>query len=253
MHSDKPIPAPLPSQKRSARAYPIDNSHPLYNEPWVEARELGLVGVNFYNSAYNPPYNFSISGSIPQLYLRRSVAERLLTVNAALAPQGLELYLLDAWRPLSIQNYFHDEWFPRYLQQQDPSLSGDALWNEVGKYWSRGAPDGKVNPASPPPHYTGAATDLTLRRIGGETLWMGTIFDDLSERANTDYFERHPPGRSFSDAEAQKNRRILYHAMSVAGFVNVWTEWWHFSWGDQRWAQVKEVPAAYYGPINPLG
>lgn len=253
MHSSKSVPAPLVSQLTSARSYPINTQHPLYNEAWVEAREAGLAGVNFYNSHYNPPYNMSISGSIPQLYLRKSVAAKLLDINTTLKPLGLELFLHDAWRPIAIQNYFHDEWFPRYLKEQDPALEGEALWEEVGKYWSRGAADGKVDPASPPPHYSGAAVDLTLRHIGGECLWMGTIFDDLSERAHTDYLERHPPGRSFSDAEAQKNRRILYWAMTEAGFVNVRTEWWHYSWGDQRWAQVTGAAAAHYGPMNPLG
>ena len=233
------------------RAYSIDRTSPFYTDGWVEARAAGLSGINFYHTRPNPPYNMQISGAIEQLFIRKEVAKRLLAVNQRLAPAGLELWLYDAWRPIAVQNYFHDEWMPRWLQSLDPGLQGDALWVEVEKYWSRGAPGGVVDPASPPPHNTGGAVDLTLRHIGGAPLWMGTIFDDLSDRANTTHYEQRELGRSFSDIEARANRRLLYHVMTEQGFTNIWTEWWHFSWGDQRWAVNTGAPAAHYGPMNP--
>ena len=42
---------------------------------------------------------------------------------------------------------------------------------------------------SPAPHATGAAVDLTLKWKDGETLWMGSLFDDVTRLANRDRFE----------------------------------------------------------------
>ncbi len=113
------------------------------------------------------------------------MAEKLARINARLAPQDLELFVFDAWRPRAVQAYFHDEWMPAELQRRDPSLSGEALTAAVERYWAAPTSD----PASPAPHETGAAVDLTLRWRGGETLWMGSLFDDVTEIAHRDRFE----------------------------------------------------------------
>ena len=81
---------------------------------------------------------------------------------------------------------------------------------------------------------------------------MGGMFDDVTEDAWTDAFERKPI-ISMSDAEAQANRRLLYWLMSEAGFANNPTEWWHFSHGDQLWAKLGGHPVALYGGCNPTG
>jgi len=129
---------------------------------------------------------------------------------------------------------------------------------EVEKYWARGAPTLQdIDPMSPPPHATGAATDLTLCTVRGDLLWMGTIFDDVTERAHPDFLERES-GISMSDDEARKNRRLLYWLMREAGFQVNPTEWWHFSWGDQMWAKLASTRgdthiSAWYSVVNPLG
>lgn len=256
LHPARSIPlpdlSPILVKKRGSRRYPIDTTHPLYTEGWVDLTKAGLRGVNYYHAPNNPPYYQSIAGSIPQLYARASVAEKLLAVDAALAPYDLALFIYDSWRPIEVQNYFHDVWMPAFLCAENPSLGGDALWTEVERYWARGAADGKVDPASPPPHYTGGAIDLTLcYRTSGEPLYMGGLFDDATRRSATDFYEHHVLDRSFSDLEAQANRRVLYHSMTATGFINLPHEWWHYSWGDQGWAAATEAPAAFYGPMTP--
>lgn len=216
------------------------------SEPCVETRAIGLSGDNHYFSAFNPPYHARIPGSIEQLLVRRSVGERLRAVNARLAAVGLELYLFDAWRPQAVQWYFHDVWFPAWLQERAPHLIGQELIDEVEKYWA--APTSSV--ASPSPHSTGGAVDLTLRYIATrQPLFMGGLFDDVTEEAWTDSFE-HRPIVSMSDEEARANRRLLYWVMSEAGFANNPTEWWHYSWGDQMWARLGGHPAAVFGECN---
>jgi D-alanyl-D-alanine dipeptidase len=247
-----PVPesAPLQAMKLGYReTVAIDHMGPLAEEACPEARDSGLRGHNFYNATHNPPYNLSVPGSVSELLLRRSVIDRLLNVDALLAPAGVALYLLDAWRPQAIQRFFYDIWFPDWLSARTPGLEGEALVAEVEKYWS--APTAGEN--SPSPHSTGAAVDLTLVSVEtGHPLYMGGIFDDLTELAWTDWFERFEP-QSMSDEEARGNRRLLYWAMTQAGFANNPTEWWHYSWGDQMWAKLTGAPKAHFGGCRPLG
>jgi D-alanyl-D-alanine dipeptidase len=232
----KPIPPSADVLKRKEgyrREVKIDFSGALANERCVEVRGIGIAGANHYNLANNPPYYVSVPGSIPELYLRRSVAANLRSINAKLADLGVELWLYDGWRPQAVQRYFHDVWFPDWLRRRRPDLSGKAFEEEVDKYWA--APS--AGEASPSPHSTGGAVDLTL------------IFTD---EAWTDAYERREI-RSMSDEEARGNRRLLYWVMSEAGFANNPTEWWHYSWGDQLWARLSGENAAVYGACDPAG
>ena len=193
----------------------IARDNHLFGEEVVEAREMGLAGENFYASARNPPYWHKVEGATDRLWLRRSVAEKLARVNARAGEAGLELFLFDAWRPRAVQAYFHDIWMPRELKRRDPSLSGAALTEEVERYWA--APSD--NAGSPAPHATAAAVDLTLRWKGGEQLWMGSLFDDVTALAHRDRFENlgsrelflfrsGSPGQSPPAALADGGRRL---------------------------------------------
>jgi len=238
--------------KDGYRGHPVDLTGASQSEGCIDIRDIQIAGVNHYNNPQNPPYYEVIEGSIPELFLRKSVAGKLRAVNERLACVGLELWVYDAWRPIAVQNHFHDHWMPDFLQRTRPGLEGEALQAEVERYWARGAPGGVVDPASPPPHLTGGAVDLTLRRIGGDTLFMGSIFDDVTAVSNTDHFEG-ASGMAFSDIEARDNRRLLYWVMRKEGFANNPTEWWHFSCGDQMWARITGNDAALYGPAAPTG
>jgi D-alanyl-D-alanine dipeptidase len=242
---------PVGSQGRARQArkgfrqrIPLLRDNVLFGESVVEAREAGLAGENFYASARNPPYWHAVNGATDRLWLRRTVAEKLSRVNARVSAAGLELFLFDAWRPRAVQAYFHDVWMPRELQRRDPSLTGAALTEEVERYWAAPSEDA----ASPAPHATGAAVDLTLRWKAGEQLWMGSLFDDVTRLAHRDRFEQlDPENFSFSDQEARANRRLLHWLMEEEGFAGHPDEWWHFSWGDQMWAALTDAPAAHYG------
>src|SRR5689334_21003605 len=101
-----PVPSSAAALERK-RGYreviPIALGEALARESLVEVRELGIAGDNHYNTPRNPPYYVSVPGSIPQLYLRRSVGAKLVEVNARLRELGVEVYLFDAWRPQAIQ------------------------------------------------------------------------------------------------------------------------------------------------------
>jgi D-alanyl-D-alanine dipeptidase len=243
---DRPIDDQATARRRKIgfRARPIDHCNTHFLEELVDVRDLGIAGENYYHTPRNPPYWRRIQGAVPDLLVRRSIGERLARINAILGVAELELYLFDAWRPKAVQSYFHDAWMPAELKRRKPELYGAALNDEVERYWA--APSGDEN--SPAPHATGAAVDLTIRWIGSDQLWMGSIFDDVTELAHRDHFEgTNSVTLSFSDDEARASRRLLHWAMAEGGFAGHPDEWWHYSWGDQLWAALSDAPAAHYG------
>ena len=232
------------ARKTCRQTVPIRRDNALFGEAMVEARDLGLKGSNFYAGSRNPPYWQAAPGATEKLLLRQSVAEKLVRVNARAVEAGLELFLFDAWRPRAVQAFFHDVWMPQELQRRNPGLTGTALTEEVERYWA--APSSDEN--SPAPHATGGAVDLTLKWKDGESLWMGSLFDDVTALANRDRFETlDAKNFSFSDQEACANRRLLHGLMAEEGFAGHPDEWWHYSWGDQMWAALTGSPHAHYG------
>ena len=181
----RPTPSSADAQARK-RGYRQDvaiaDDSAVFHEPCVEATAIGLAGVNHYNTPFNPPYNERIPGAIDGLYVRKSVGDALLAVNARLAGAALELYLFEAWRPQAVQRHFHDVWFPAWLRQRAPHLDGQELVDEVEKYWA--APS--EGDASPSAHSTGGAADRTLRfKATGQPTCMGGLFDEVTEAAWT--------------------------------------------------------------------
>jgi D-alanyl-D-alanine dipeptidase len=245
----KPLPDLLDARERraQARSWPIERTSPAHSEPLVTAGEFGLNGQNYYASRRNPPYYSAAPGAIDTLLLRKGVADRLARANERLRPQGLHLFLFDAWRPRAVQEYFHDFWAPREISRRRPELAGESLVAEVERYWAPPSP----SDSRPAPHATGGAVDLTVVWSDGQPLWMGSLFDDVTALAHTDRFERVAGADfSFSDEEARANRRLLYWVMTDAGFANHPDEWWHYSYGDQTWAALTGQKAALYGLIE---
>jgi len=243
-----PDQAPVRVAREGFRKRAIDFSGARSQEKLAAIATRRIAGENYYHSTRNPPYWRRIEGAIPDLLLRTSVLAKLARVNKRLSEAGLELFVFDAWRPFAVQAYFHDVWMPNELRRRRPELAGDALICEVERYWA--APTRE--PSSPAPHATGAAIDLTIRWKGAEPLWMGSLFDDATEIAHRDRFERRDEtSMCFSDEEARANRRLLHWVMTDEGFTGHPEEWWHFSWGDQLWSALSGSGPAVYGLVEP--
>jgi len=82
---------------------------------------------------------------------------------------------------------------------------------------------------------------------------MGTIFDDFSDRAATNYFEGMVTEKTHDNGTSipLHNRRLLYSIMTSVGFTNYFAEWWHFDYGNQFWAFVSAEKTAIYGQTSP--
>lgn len=168
-----------------------------------------------------------LPGALRGCWLRRSAAERLLAA-AAQQPDGYSLLVLDAWRPVRLQQALYDDFLAR-LRRENPRTTPWQLEKMCQEFVARPRADA----LRPAPHATGGAVDLTLC-LDGKPVEMGTAFDDFGLLARTAALECEP----CPNPQARDNRRRLFWAMSEAGFVNYPGEWWHFCYGERLWAQV---------------
>lgn len=177
-----------------------------------------------------------IPGAPTTAYVRSGVRSRLLLAAASL-PEGVSLLLFDGHRPLAVQRFLWDTYFAEIARRR-PELSDDAIAAQVRQFVASPTPD----PAAPPPHRTGGAVDVYLVETDtGRPLPMGTEPDEASPASVTRHFEEHPA------APFTENRRLLFHAMTGAGFTNYLGEWWHYDFGNQRWANCAGAEHAVYG------
>lgn len=177
-----------------------------------------------------------IPGAPETIWVRSGVRDRLRRA-AGLLPPRLVLTVFDGHRPLIVQKYLYDA-YEAQLRRERPELSGDELLMAVRQFVAAPNPD----PACPPPHRTGGAVDVYLTDAEtGEALAMGTAPDETRPASLTRYFEEQP-AEPFTT-----NRRLLFFAMTWAGFTNYRGEWWHYDYGNQRWANCCGAAHAIYG------
>ena len=182
-------------------------------------------------------FEIGLPGASDVLWVRAGVAERLERAARSLA-EGIALVVFDGYRPLSIQQALYDS-FTAEIKEKRPDLDADALRQYVGQFVATPTAD----PRKPPPHRTGGAVDVYLQWAeNGQMLPMGTLPDEVADETPTRFYEDTSDGRAL-----RQNRRVLYHAMTNAGFTNYSGEWWHYDFGNQRWANIAHQSAAIYG------
>ena len=168
-----------------------------------------------------------LSGAISLAIVREGVAKRLLDA-LSLLPLGYTFKVYDAWRPFSVQKAIYDSYFEKVKEAHlSEGLSEEQLHALTRKFVS--FPKRDVQPSFV--HSSGGAVDLTIIDADGNELDMGTGFDDFTPLSMTSAFEHmeHSP--------ICQNRRLLYSAMTEAGFTNYHEEWWHYDFGDIFYGQ----------------
>ena len=75
-------------------------------------------------------------------------------------------------------------------------------------------------------HNRGCSVDLTLVRLNGDPLDMGTDFDHFGEEAHHNYTD-------LTDNVLQ-NRKILKEGMARFAFKPISTEWWHYNYSTDK-------------------
>ncbi|WP_198929183.1 M15 family metallopeptidase [Marinobacter sp. X15-166B] len=214
------------------QATPIHES----SDPLVPVSVSKKVGV------YPAYYKMNVANAVPECYVRAQVFERLLHA-ASLLPEDIQLVVLDGWRPFSVQQYLFDTLID-LIRQANTYLSHEQVELEARNLVSPPS----ANPRAPSPHLTGGSVDVTLADLDGRFLDMGTLFDEASPLSWTCALERK--NRDPKEQQARDNRRLLYSAMSKAGFTNLPSEWWHYDYGNQLWAYHSGADAAAYGAVT---
>ena len=126
----------------------------------------------------------------------------------------LSLIIFDATRPMSIQQ---------------------KMWDKVKNtskdiYVSNPANGGGL-------HNYGLAVDISICKLNGDTITMGTKVDHMSLASHVDN-ESNLVAKRIITKEAQQNRELLRLVMQHAGFKPLRTEWWHFNFRSR--AQAKQ-------------
>ncbi|WP_231517026.1 M15 family metallopeptidase [Marinobacterium lacunae] len=197
--------------------------------------------IGFY-PAY---YKMNVANSIPECHVRSQVFDRLLHA-ASLLPKGIQLVVLDGWRPFAVQQYLFDT-LVNLIMHTHVQLTSE----EVNLAARNLVSPPSTDPRAPSPHLTGGSVDVTLADDEGRFLDMGSLFDEASPSSWTYYFE----DKSLNSREtlARNNRRMLFNAMTKSGFTNLPSEWWHYDFGNQLWAYNSGNQNAIYGATRPLG
>lgn len=179
-----------------------------------------------------------IDGALPQVVLRAPVVERLRAALEYLPPAyGFEI--LDGWRSLRVQAALRAA-FRQQIVARHPEYDEAQIREALDQFVAD-----PQRAQMTPPHLSGGAVDLTLFDIAsGAVLEMGTAFDEPSHRSHSSALEQAPP------TPAQQHRRMLVHAMTMAGFTNLPTEWWHFDYGNQNWAFFSGQCQARFGAAH---
>jgi zinc D-Ala-D-Ala dipeptidase len=178
------------------------------NQLMVELKSR--IPAIIYNLYYATEKNFTgkkLYDQSAKTYLRLPVVKALDSVQRYLFALGYGLKIFDAYRPYRVTKkmwkLIHDE---RYV----------------------------ANPAKGSGHNRGLSVDLTVIDLtNGEELDLGTGFDDFTEKAHHDFNNLTP--------SVLLNRRLLKEAMERFGFKALSTEWWHYSWPNDRNYEVLDL------------
>jgi D-alanyl-D-alanine dipeptidase len=161
--------------------------------------------------AYATPINFAgrVLYADTRAYLRPEAAAALYSAADSLADEGLQLVLLDAFRPVSVQK---------------------ALWA------IRPDPEFVADPAIGSDHSKGIAVDVTLADASGH-LDMGTDFDAAVPQSHHDRLD--------IPELAMERRLVLRAAMAKAGFEANPQEWWHYALAEgHRYSRIDDPERA---------
>ncbi|MFA6550793.1 MAG: M15 family metallopeptidase [Candidatus Gracilibacteria bacterium] len=193
-----------------------------------------LVDLSIYDFVLEPVYFKQGLSRDARMFLRKSVADKLIKIQNNL--EGYKFKIWDGFRSREVQNAIYQKFWNEF-KKDHPEWDEDRLKKEVGMFVTVANDLNRI-----PPHATGGAVDLTLVDPNGKALEMGTSFDYFGPEAMSFYFEGNG-----DNGQAKVNQKILREAMSAEDFSIDKEEWWHFDYGNQKWAIQLNKPEAFFG------
>jgi D-alanyl-D-alanine dipeptidase len=152
------------------------------------------------------------------------VAKKLLEAKKYL-PKGYNFKIWDGFRTKETQRLIRIS-FRKRLENLYPDWNSKVILKALNSF--TGPPIKRLT-LRIRNHFTGGSLDLTIVNKKGEELDMGTDFDDCTEKAALDYFEKKK-SLNWREEIIKKNRRLLKRVMKKAGFKLYKFEWWHWSY-----------------------
>lgn len=162
--------------------------------------------------------------------LRKAVYERLLGAQKHL-PQGYQFMIFEAYRSRARQFELWNELWTKMVQEH-PDKTEEELSMLCSNFVSNPYGVGSG-------HQFGAAIDVSILDERGYELDMGTKMQEFCDKTET-AFEGMTP-------EQKQNRELLKSSLEKEGLVNYPAEWWHYSYGDRKWAQLTGKSQTIYG------
>lgn len=168
------------------------------------------------------------------IYTRTEVLARLQKAANSLDDQ-YKLVIRAGHRPLAVQKAVLNGCKDDYKKDHPGATEQEAL--EHARIFVDD-PDIKL-----PSHCCATAVDVyVLDAKTGKSL-------DFGSQMNEDNKKSYLYANNITDAQ-KASRSILITAMLDAGFASCYSEWWHFSYGDQIWAWFYGKKNCLYGLID---
>lgn len=262
MRVDHQVPITAPRMFSSPYSdIPVDKNDSRGREPLIALESVGVAFESYYakTDGQNPPFGCSIEGSRQDVWLRKSVAEKLARVNELLRPFEAELFVHDGHRSIACQqglwNFFYTK-----AKQQNATGSEQEHRAYARQFIVDPVAFDEADSRTWPAHTNGAAVDLTLRdSVTKELLEMGARFEEDIEANVGDYFERQLAAGHIDENDVRlQNRRLLNWAMTREDLLNETAKvFWHYDWGNQLYVRASRAllpdppQAAWYGYIEP--
>lgn len=169
-----------------------------------------LIPFIKYDIRYATTNNFTnqkLYSSGKTAFLRLPVANALLAIQNEMVKLNYSIKIFDAYRPYRVTK----------------------------KMWELIKDERYVaNPAKGSGHNRGLSVDLTIiDKKTGQELDMGTGYDNFTDTA-------HHGFTRLSNTVLQ-NRQLLKNTMEKWGFKALETEWWHYSWPNDRHYDVLDI------------
>lgn len=169
-----------------------------------------------------------------ELKVRAGVLKRLITAKEYL-PAHWKVIIKAGFRPLEVQQSMFQDFLEKVRIEHSDWSSKRCL--EYASQYITNA-DEVI-----PPHATGGAIDIDIYDTSSKNLVdMGGKMCELGELS-------HCLNSKLTKAQ-RSNQGVLLAAMCKAGFAPLSSEWWHFSYGDQRWAAFYNKKNAIYNAVN---
>ena len=194
-------------------------------------QKAGYVNIQDLDKTIKVSLMYSRADNFTGAILYDDLREAYLHPIAAKALVKAQKRLQELRPDLSLKVY--DAARPMHIQQK--------MWNKVkgtskNIYVSNPANGGGL-------HNYGLAVDITLCKLNGDSIPMGTKIDYMGKAAHIDKEPLLVSTQKITK-EALNNRLLLREVMKYAGFRPLRSEWWHFNFRTRAQARkyFKAIP-----------